>query len=101
MNEEDIKKAIQLVILPRATITDQPDQDEQPPPPPPPPPPPSDEQQEEEEDQEEEEQENEEQEEQEQEVADSQLLRCKCVCDLALRYCLNSFWLAAYEGIYQ
>ena len=71
VNEEDVKKAIQLVILPRATITDQPDQEEQPPPPPPPPPPPSNEQEEEEEDQEEDEQENEEQEEQEQEVSPS------------------------------
>jgi len=68
VNEEDVKKAIQLVILPRATITDQPDQDEQPPPPPPPPPPPSDEQEQEEEEQEEEEQDNEQENEQEDEV---------------------------------
>ena len=68
MNEEDVKKAIQLVILPRATLTDQPDQQEQPPPPPPPPPPPSAEEQQEEEEEEEEEQDNED-EEQEQEVS--------------------------------
>jgi len=68
VNEEDVKKAIQLVILPRATITDQPDQDEQPPPPPPPPPPPNEEEQEEEEDQEENEQEDEQENEQEDEV---------------------------------
>lgn len=70
VNEEDVKKAIQLVILPRATIQNPPDQDQenQEPPPPPPPPPPSDEQQEEE-DQEEEDQEDEDQEDEpEQEV---------------------------------
>lgn len=66
MNEDDIKKAIQLVILPRATITDQPEQDEQQPPPPPPPPPPSNEQEQEEDEQEEEEQEDQEQEQEEQ-----------------------------------
>ena len=71
VNEEDLKKAVQLVILPRAEIKDQQDQSDEQPPPPPPPPPPQDQQQEEEEkeeDEEEEEQDNEDQDEQEDEV---------------------------------
>ena len=75
VNEEDVKKAIQLVILPRATITDQPDSDEQPPPPPPPPPP-SNEQEQEEEEEEEDEQEQEDQDEKEQEVRGSNSCYC-------------------------
>lgn len=83
-----MKKAVQLVILPRATIVDPPEQDEQqPPPPPPPPPPPSDEQEQEEEEQEEEEQEDQEQEEQEQEVSTNvDLLEACCLLRNVLRH---------------
>lgn len=63
VSKDDLQTAIQLVILPRALIKDQnqdqQDDQQQPPPPPPPPPPPQDQQ----EDQEEEEQEEEEQDE--------------------------------------
>lgn len=69
VNEEDIKKAVQLVILPRATVTPPPDQEneEQPPPPPPPPPPSNEQEQEEQEEEEEDEQDEQDEEEPEQE----------------------------------
>eukprot|EP00958_Prasinococcus_capsulatus_P013258 scaffold1345_cov581-Prasinococcus_capsulatus_cf.AAC.1 len=67
VNKEDLKKAVELVILPRSTIIDMPPQDEQPPPPPPPPPPPSNEADEDEKN-EDEDQEQEEQDEEEEDV---------------------------------
>lgn len=62
---EDLSKAVQLVILPRSNVTDQPPPDNMPPPPPPPPPPQQqmEEQEEQEEDQEDEDKDKEEEEE--------------------------------------
>lgn len=71
VSPDDIAKAVQLVILPRATITAPPDQedDQQPPPPPPPPPPPSAEDQQQDEEEKEEENEEEPPEDEQQEVS--------------------------------
>ena len=73
ISKEDLQTAINLVILPRALIKDQnqdqQDDQQQPPPPPPPPPPPQDQQ----EDQEEEEQEEEEEEDEEDDQQDDEV----------------------------
>ncbi|KAL4860043.1 Magnesium-chelatase subunit ChlD [Chlorella vulgaris] len=63
---EDLQKAVQLVILPRSIITDQPPPEDEQPPPPPPPPPPQDEQQQDEEEEDKEEDSEDKDEEQEQ-----------------------------------
>uniref|UniRef100_A0A0D9W0K9 Mg-protoporphyrin IX chelatase n=1 Tax=Leersia perrieri TaxID=77586 RepID=A0A0D9W0K9_9ORYZ len=61
---DDLKKAVELVILPRSILSDNPQeqQDQQPPPPPPPPPPPQDQDSQEDQDDDEEEQEDDEEE---------------------------------------
>ena len=73
VSKDDLQTAINLVILPRALIKDQnqdqQDDQQQPPPPPPPPPPPQDQQ----EDQEEEEQEEEEEEDEEDDQQDDEV----------------------------
>ena len=75
MSPEDITKAVQLVILPRATALNNSDEPppNQPPPPPPPPPPPSAEEQ----DQDEEQEEQDEQE--EDETPDEPEVRCQLI----------------------
>ena len=73
VSKDDLQTAIQLVILPRALIKDQnqdqQDDQQQPPPPPPPPPPPQDQQ----EDQEEEEQEEEEEQDEDDDKPDDEV----------------------------
>lgn len=72
VSKEDLQRAVQLVILPRAILLDMPPpDDDQPPPPPPPPPPPEDSQ----EDQEEDDQNEENEEENEDEKEPDQVLR--------------------------
>lgn len=50
VEKTDLQRAVQLVILPRATITPPPEDEEEQPPPPPPPPPPQDQQEEQDQD---------------------------------------------------